>query len=221
MIKILYENANMVFCIKPAGVSSEEEMTLKLKEQLNCEIYALHRLDKPVSGVMVYAKTKGAAADISRKIASGDDFKKEYLVVCEGEFSENEGTMEDLLFKDSSKNKSFVVKRERKGVKKALLTYKVLKKGFFNEKVCSFVLVELQTGRSHQIRVQFASRKHPLLGDKKYGSRENCPIGLYSHRIQTCNLNISDNPPCETPWNVWHSLLKSSITVSVKRKALK
>ena len=119
MIKILYENANMVFCIKPAGVSSEEEMTLKLKEQLNCEIYALHRLDKPVSGVMVYAKTKGAAADISRKIASGDDFKKEYLVACEGEFSENEGTMADLLFKDSSKNKSFVVKRERKGVKKA------------------------------------------------------------------------------------------------------
>ncbi len=203
MIKILYEDADVVFCIKPAGAASEEEMTLKLKNQLNSEIYALHRLDKPVSGVMVYAKTKGAAADISRKIASGSDFKKEYLVVCEGEFPEKEGTMEDLLFKDSSKNKSFVVKRERKGVKKALLTYKVLKVGIFKEKICSLVLAELQTGRSHQIRVQFASRKHPLLGDKKYGGRENCPIGLFSHRIQTCGQDISAQPPCEIPWNIF------------------
>ncbi len=203
MIKILYEDANIVFCIKPAGISSEEEMTSELKNQLSSEIYALHRLDKPVSGVMVYAKTKEAAADISRKIASNQDFKKEYLVVCQGEFSENQGTMEDLLFKDSSRNKSFVVKRERKGVKKALLTYKVLKKGLYNGSLCSLVLVELQTGRSHQIRVQFASRKHPLLGDKKYGSRESCPIGLYSHRIQTCGLDISHNPPNELPWNIF------------------
>jgi len=204
MIKILYEDTNVVFCIKPAGVTSEEEMTLKLKNQLNSEIYALHRLDKPVSGVMLYAKTKKAAADISKKIASNDDFKKEYLVVCEGEFSESDGTMEDLLFKESSKNKSFVVKRERKGVKKAVLTYKVIKKGIFNEKICSLVLVKLQTGRSHQIRVQFASRKHPLIGDKKYGSRENCSIGLYSHKIQTCGLEISSNPPSEIPWNIFN-----------------
>ena len=136
MIKILYEDENLVFCIKPAGVDSEEEMTAELKEQLSCEIYALHRLDKPVSGVMVYAKNKKTAGDISRKIASNEDFKKEYLVVCHGEFSETEGRMEDLLFKDSSRNKSFVVKRERKGVKKALLTYKVLKKGNYNKERC-------------------------------------------------------------------------------------
>ena len=92
-----------------------------LKAELGGEIFAVHRLDKPVSGVMVYAKTKKAAAEISRKISANEDFKKEYLVVCEGEFSENEGVLEDLLFKDSSKNKSFVVKRERKGVKKARL----------------------------------------------------------------------------------------------------
>ena len=121
----------------------------------------------------------------------------------EGEFLENEGVMEDLLFKDSSKNKSFVVKRERKGVKKAKLTYKVLKKGFFDEKVSSLVLVELQTGRSHQIRVQFASRKHPLLGDRKYGSSIVCPIGLYSHRIRTGGTDISDNPPAEHPWDIF------------------
>lgn len=203
MVKILYENKNVVFCIKPSGVDSEKEMTEILKEQLGSEIYAVHRLDKPVSGVMVYAKTKEAAADLSRKIATNGDFVKKYLVVCEGEFLENEGVMEDLLFKDSSKNKSYVVKRERKGVKKAKLTYKVLKKGVFDEKVCSLVLVELQTGRSHQIRVQFASRKHPLFGDRKYGSSFVCPIGLYSHRIRTGETDISDNPPAEHPWNIF------------------
>lgn len=207
MIEILHEDVDKVFCIKPAGVDSEEQMVLKLKNQLDTEIYTLHRLDKPVSGVMVYAKNKETAASISRKIAENNDFKKEYLVVCEGEFSESEGIMEDLLFKDSSKNKSFVVKKERKGVKKAILTYKVLSKENFNGKICSLVLVELQTGRSHQIRVQFASRKHPLLGDKKYGSREECPIGLYSYRINTCGLSISKNPPCEIPWNTFRKIL--------------
>ena len=203
MIKILYEDKNVVFCIKPSGMDSEKEMPEKLKNQLGGEIYAVHRLDKPVSGVMIYAKTKQAAAGLSRKISTNEDFKKEYLVVCEGEFSETKAVMEDLLFKDSSKNKSFVVKRERKGVKKARLTYKVLKKGIYNDKICSLVLVELHTGRSHQIRVQFSSRKHPLLGDKKYGSSEACPIGLYSHKISTCGIDISDMPPWEHPWNIF------------------
>lgn len=203
MIEILYENEDLVFINKPPGVSSEQEMTSKLKLQLNSEIYPLHRLDKPVGGVMVYAKTKEAAAKLGEKIASQKDFKKEYLAVCEGEFEEEEGIMEDLLFKDSSKNKSFVVKRERKGVKKAILTYKVLAKGILNKKVCSLVSVELKTGRSHQIRVQFASRKHPLLGDRKYGSKELCPIGLYSHRIQTSGLTIEKNPQDEIPWNIF------------------
>ena len=203
MIEILFENKNLVFCIKPEGIDSESEMTAKLKEQLNCEIYAVHRLDKPVGGVMVYAKNKHSAAEVSKKIASGEDFKKEYLVLCEGEFSEDEGTMEDFLFKDSAKNKSFVVKNERKGAKYAKLSYKVLKRGIFNEKICSLVLVELQTGRSHQIRVQFASRKHPLLGDGKYGSKINCPIGLYSHRIKTGNFDISHNPAQKMPWNIF------------------
>ena len=203
MIKILYEDTNVVFCIKPSGITSEEEMTLKLKKQLNSEIYALHRIDKPVSGVMVYAKTKEMAAKISRKIASNEDFKKEYLVICEGEFEDKEGTMEDLLFKDSTKNKSFVVKRERKGVKKALLTYKVLDKALYNGKICSLVQVVLQTGRSHQIRVQFASRKHPLLGDKKYGNKENCSIGLYSCRVCTCGHDMFHVPPNEEPWNIF------------------
>ncbi len=203
MIEILYEDKLLVFVIKPIGISAEDEMTLKLKNQLNSEIYPLHRLDKPVSGVMVYAKTKEAAAKMSAKISAQKDFTKEYLVVCEGEFSEEAGIMEDLLFKDSSKNKSFVVKKERKGVKKASLSYNVIKKGVYNGKVCTLLSVKLQTGRSHQIRVQFASRKHPLFGDGKYGSREKCPIGLFSHRIQTSGLDISKSPPEETPWNIF------------------
>ena len=112
--------------------------------------------------------------------------------------------MEDLLFKDSAKNKSFVVKRERKGVKKAILTYKVLANATFCGRPCSFVLVELKTGRSHQIRVQFASRKHPLFGDKKYGSKVECSIGLFSARLQTCGMSISKEPPDEIPWNIFN-----------------
>ena len=203
MIEILHEDKDLIFCIKPSGVDSEWQMIKLLKTETNSEIYPLHRLDKPVSGVMVYAKNKKTAAKVSQKIASGEDFKKEYLVVCEGEFSDNEGVMEDLLFKDSKKNKSFVVKRERKGVKKAVLHYKVLSKGVYNKKACSLVLVELKTGRSHQIRVQFASRKHSLFGDNKYGSKEKCSVGLFSHKIQTCGICISNNPPDEIPWSIF------------------
>ena len=167
MIKILYEDNNIVFCVKPAGLSSEEGLPAALREQLACEIYTLHRLDTPVGGVMVYAKNKETAAKISKKIAGNSDFKKTYLAVCEGEPAEREGIMEDLLFKDSHKNKSFVVKKERKGVKKASLSYRVIAANEYKGKICSLVSVELHTGRSHQIRVQFASRKHPLLGDGK------------------------------------------------------
>ena len=203
MIEILYEDKNIIACVKPSGFSSEEDLPKTLKNQLNCEVYTLHRLDTPVGGVMVYAKNKESAAKISQKISRREDFKKTYLAVCEGEFSETEGIMEDLLFKDSKKNKSFVVKRERKGVKKAVLRYNILKTGEYNGKMCSLALVTLETGRSHQIRVQFASRKHPLLGDGKYGSSFNCPIALYSHKIETDNKVFLKNPPDVIPWNLF------------------
>jgi len=203
MIEILYEDKDIVFCVKPSGFSSETDLPNKLKEQLKSEIYTLHRLDTPVGGVMVYAKNKSAAAKISKKIAENSDFEKTYLAVCEGEFEETEGKMEDLLFKDSRKNKSFVVKKERKGVKKALLSYEVLKTGEYKEKPCSLVRVTLKTGRSHQIRVQFASRKHPLLGDGKYGSKINTSLALFSHSIETCGRGFSKNPPDEAPWSIF------------------
>ncbi len=202
MIEILYENKDVVFCVKPAGLSSETDMPKALSQQLGCEIFTLHRLDAPVSGVMVYAKNKLSAAEMSRKISENTDFKKTYLAVCEG-VVEGNGEMEDLLFKDSRKNKSFVVKKERRGVKNARLAYSSLGTSEYKGRVCSLVSVELETGRSHQIRVQFASRKHPLLGDGKYGSRVNCPIALFSHKIETCGKAFSKNPPNEAPWNVF------------------
>ncbi len=202
MTEILYENKDIVFAVKPVGISSEDEFPKLLKEQLNSDIYTLHRLDKPVGGVMVYAKNKKAAAKFSTKIANREDFNKTYLALCEGVFEESEGVMEDLLFKDSSKNKSFVVKRERKGVKKAILKYKVLETGFYNETECSLVSITLETGRSHQIRVQFASRKHPLIGDKKYGSKIIAPLSLYSHKIETDGLSFEKEPPFSIEWKI-------------------
>ncbi len=206
MIEILYEDNNIAFCVKPVGMSSEEELPKALSEQLKSEIYTLHRLDTPVGGVMVYAKNKAAAAKFSKKIAENSDFEKTYFTVCEGVFDEKEGVMEDLLFKDSRKNKSFVVKKERKGVKRAGLDYKVLDTAEFKGRICSLVSVTLKTGRSHQIRVQFASRKHPLLGDGKYGSKINCSIALFSHKIETDGKSFSKNPPAEKPWSLFEVL---------------
>ena len=203
MIEILYSDKNIVFCIKPVGMSSEHDLPKALEQQLGGSIYTLHRLDNPVGGVMVYARTKEAAADISKVIADNSDFEKTYFAICEGEFSENAGVMEDLLFKDSRCNKSFVVKKERKGVKKASLSYRVLASALYRDKPCSLVAVTLHTGRSHQIRVQFASRKHPLLGDGKYGSKVNCPIALFSAKIRTCSMEICSVPPEEQPWDIF------------------
>lgn len=183
-MKILYSDEHIVVCIKPVGLLSQsdekdnENMISLLSEMYGCEIYPLHRLDKGVSGVMVYAKTKFAAAKLSRDIAE-HSFKKEYLAAVHG-VCDGTGDMCDLLFKDSRKNKSYVVKRMRKGVREARLSYETLKS--YSEK--SLVRVHLHTGRTHQIRVQFASRKMPLLGDKKYGAADEYEnIGLLSYCI--------------------------------------
>lgn len=203
MPEILYSDDNLIFVIKPAGVSSETQLPNMLSEKFGCDIYPVHRLDVPVSGVMVYAKNKKCAADLCEKISSGVDFSKTYLAVVEGDFSEKEGTFSDLLFKDKAKNKSFVVKRERKGVRKATLTYQVEKTVIYNNKILNLVKINLETGRSHQIRVQFASRKHFLLGDGKYGSKINCPLALFSANIKTMGFDISSEPENIFPWNLF------------------
>ena len=172
MIDILFEDGDIIVCIKPAGYLSESsgESARSLPHALAAqqgtgELFAVHRLDREVSGVMVYAKSKTAAARLSAQVADRS-FEKEYLAVVEGVPAEDEATLVDLLFKDSRKNKSFVVDKKRAGVKDASLSYKTLAKG----DGCALVRIKLHTGRTHQIRVQFASRKMPVLGDGKYGS---------------------------------------------------
>ena len=178
---ILYNDNEMVVCIKEKGVLSQQgkpgqkSMIDILAAELGSEIYPVHRLDKEVSGVMVYAKTKVAAADLSVQVSSRE-MEKHYIATTQKSTLELEGTMEDLLYFDKCKNKSFVVKKERKGVKKAILEYKEIS----SDGDRSHFWVRLLTGRTHQIRVQFASRKHPLVGDRKYGSKIDGDIGLVS-----------------------------------------
>ena len=185
LMEILYEDKAIIVVVKPVGVLSEETSDGKglvnlLKEHTKGDIFPVHRLDKGVGGVMVYAKTKQSAANLSKQVQDRS-FEKEYLAAAYGIMEEKEGIMEDLLFKDSKKNKTFVVKRERKGVKKAKLSYKVVSQGVKDGKEVSLASVKLFTGRSHQIRVQFASRKHPLLGDRRYGSADGVKeIALWS-----------------------------------------
>ena len=176
-MRILYSDAGLVACIKPVGLDSEAEVPAELKKALGGEIFPIHRLDKNVGGVMVFARTKQAAASLSRAIQEGT-MVKEYVAMVHGRPPEA-GDWEDLLWKDSKKNKVFVVKRQRGGVKKARLEFRRLSEGEI-----SLVHIRLHTGRSHQIRVQFSSRGFPLVGDHKYGSRdEKTEPMLFSCRI--------------------------------------
>lgn len=163
-MELLFYDENMIVCVKPVGLDSEHGVPQALSQQLGGTVYPLHRLDVNVGGVMVYARTKTAAATLSRMIQEGDMIK-EYVAYVHGTPPKT-GDWEDLLFKDSRKNKVFVVKRERAGVKKARLEFT----RFSDGEEC-LVRIRLHTGRSHQIRVQFSSRGYPLVGDHKYGSR--------------------------------------------------
>ena len=164
-MEILFSDPHIAVCVKPVGLDSEAEVPAALAESLGGTFYTVHRLDKNVGGVMVYARTKAAAAALSKAIQDGT-MVKEYVATVHGTPPET-GDWTDLLFKDSSKNKVFVVKKERRGVKKARLEFTRLSGG-----EDSIVRIRLHTGRSHQIRVQFASRGYPLVGDHKYGARD-------------------------------------------------
>ena len=164
-MNILYSDRDLAVIVKPVGVDSEHQVPALISETLGGEIFPIHRLDLNVGGVMVYARTKAAAAQLSKLVQEGK-LVKEYRCLVHGNPPEG-GVLEDLLFKDSRKNKVFVVKKERKGVKKASLEY-----------------IRLHTGRSHQIRVQFASCGFPLVGDHKYGARDEAKEPkLFSCRI--------------------------------------
>ena len=176
-MNIIYSDRDLAVIIKPVGMDSEHQIPALISEKLGSEIFPIHRLDLNVGGVMVYARTKQAAAQLSKLVQEGQ-LGKEYRCMVHGTPPEG-GVLEDFLFKDSRKNKVFVVKKERKGVKKASLEYTRL-----TASDPSLLHIRLHTGRSHQIRVQFASRGFPLVGDHKYGSRDEATApALFSCRI--------------------------------------
>ncbi len=220
MIEILYEDKDLIVCVKPIGVLSQpgmeegEDMITLLTKHLeeNKEkpyIGLVHRLDRNVGGVMVFSKKQAVTSKLSQAIQERN-FTKEYMAVVHNKPEEATGIYKDLLFKDSSKNKSFVVKRVRKGVKEASLEYTVLDSIHGEKSELTLVRIKLHTGRTHQIRVQFSSRKMPLLGDGKYGSKDNrCEIALWSYRLAfrhpmlNKEIDFKKMPPSIYPWNLF------------------
>lgn len=183
MIPVLYEDNDLLVCVKPpellsqAGQNGGENLLFQLENEGHGTIFPVHRLDRGVGGVMVCAKTRSAAASLSAAVQERR-LEKEYLCVVRGQPAEASGTYEDLLLHDKVRNKTFVVDRMRGGVKSASLSYRVLE----TKDGCSLVRVRLHTGRTHQIRVQFSSRKTPLLGDGKYGGGSG-DIALWSSSL--------------------------------------
>ena len=186
---ILHAERSFLVCRKPVGVECEHELPALLAEEVKCKVdslYCVHRLDRAVGGVMVWARTPKAAAELSRQVQE-KALKKAYFAVCSGIPTPDTGEMRDLLFKDSVKQKSFAVSSFRRGVKEALLDYRVLQTAALNGSPAALVRVTLHTGRFHQIRCQFATRGHPLLGDGKYGKLGKDPArtyqALYSYKL--------------------------------------
>lgn len=184
-IDILLEDRSVVCCVKPAGVLSqsapggEPDLVRLLQAQTGSDIFLLHRLDRAVGGAMVFAKTKQAAAALNRQIA-GRTFEKCYAALIHGVMEPPQGTLEDLLFRDARTNKVFVASRPRKGVRSAKLYYETEQ----SDGATSRVAVFPETGRTHQIRVQFASRRHPLLGDRRYGAKDDAKqLCLWSRSV--------------------------------------
>lgn len=170
-------------CVKPRGVLSCADASGKtsMNDLLAPRtVYPVHRLDREVNGLMVFAKDQKTAAFLS----NADSLTKEYIARCEG-FVPDEGELTDLLYHDRIRNKTYVVKRKRNGVKEARLSYRVLER----TEASSVVQVRLFTGRTHQIRVQFASRGFPLCGDKKYGAKSGGEIGLTAFRLSVKHPN--------------------------------
>lgn len=207
---ILHTERSFLVCCKPAGTECEHELPEQLSAFFNCKaesLYCIHRLDRAVGGVMVWARSAEAAAALSRQIQE-KRLKKEYFAVCPAALPSACGKMRDFLSKDSFKQKSFTVDSLRRGVKEALLEYTVLETTAIHSAPASLVCVRLHTGRFHQIRCQFASRGCPLLGDGKYGSRERgCTVALWSCRLafrhpeSGAPVEFFSPPPDTFPWN--------------------
>ena len=214
MPELLYFDRDLVVLVKPVGLVSEDggagesvipaaAAALRDAGERETTLYPVHRLDRNVGGVMVYAKTAQEAARLTQAMGQGQ-MQKTYLAVLTGCPAERAGTLEDLLFHDRAKNKTYVVRRQRGGVKQARIHYEILAE----QDGLSLARIRLETGRTHQIRVQFASRGLPLLGDGKYGSRcGRCTCALWSYRLSFPDgkgeAAFEAQPPARFPWTVF------------------
>jgi len=220
-IKILYEDNHLLVVEKPPNVLSQSDdtgdadMLNLLKADIkkrynkpgNVYLGLVHRLDRPVGGVMVFAKTSKCASRLSEQIRQ-HEFKKKYLAVVHGTFKKSYGRLEDYLLKDSSTNTVKVVDSSNDKSLKAVLEYEVIGES----SSLSLVKINLITGRPHQIRVQFSHSGHPLYGDRKYGKEHNKDvdqIALWAVEI-TCKhptlqkeMTFTSNPPNIYPWNIF------------------
>ena len=192
--EILYSDKDIIVCDKPEGTLSEGNgadcMPRILSDMLGGEIYVVHRLDRETGGLMVFARNSESAAALSRQVTEGG-FKKGYFAVLTGIPKEKNGSIRSLLYFDRQKNKSFCVERERKGVKEALLDYSVV--SVSEER--ALVKVSLHTGRTHQIRVQFASIGFPLVGDRKYGAPKDEYKGVALMSCELCFCHPQTKEP--------------------------
>ncbi|MFL8712640.1 RluA family pseudouridine synthase [Clostridioides sp. GD02377] len=221
MIRVIYEDNHLLVVEKPVNILSQgddtndKDMVNLLKDYVkkkynkpgNVYIGLIHRLDRPVGGVMVFAKTSKAASRLSEQVRN-KTFNKTYLAIIHGNMKSDKDTLKDFLYKNKKTNMVTVVKKNHKDAKEAELDYKILN---FKENL-SLVQVNLKTGRSHQIRVQFSSRKHPLYGDQRYGKEINKvgqQIALWSNKIELYHpttkekMEFTCNTPDKYPWNIF------------------
>lgn len=207
-MQLIYVDEHIVVCQKPPRVLSTDEpggMPELVRQALGDEkadVRTVHRLDRVVGGLMVLARSAAAASELSRQIRE-NAFEKEYLAVVHGAPEENEGQLWDLLVRDKARKMTMVAAEEGKGVQPASLRYRVLKR----ENGMSRVRIKLETGRTHQIRVQFASRGMPLVGERKYSTLEDsCEIALWSYRSAFAHpatgapMEFILEPPAVYPW---------------------
>lgn len=208
-MELIYCDETLLVCVKPAGVLSTDEpggvpdLAREALGNPNAQVRTVHRLDRVVSGLMVLARTAGAASELSRQIRDRE-FEKEYLAVVHGCPEKSAGTLVDLLQRCKQERKTYVVQEMAKGVQEAILDYQLLN----TTGELSKVAIQLQTGRTHQIRAQFSSRGLPLVGDRKYSLLEDgCNIALWSHRIAFTHpvsgkrMDFRLDPPDIYPWD--------------------
>ena len=194
-LKVIYEDNHIIVVEKKPNIPSQSDKTgdidmltivkdyIKEKYNKPGNVYLglVHRLDRPVGGIMIFAKTSKAASRLSNQVRE-KIFKKEYLAVVDGKFEQKKGSLTDYLYKDERNNISKVVKKEKKNAKLANLDYEVLK--YNNVKNLSLVKINLHTGRHHQIRVQLANFNHSIFGDQKYGTRgQGKQIALWAYKL--------------------------------------